>query len=440
MSAIATVLLQLGYTVSGSDISQSSTTEKLVKLGAIVHTDHKEEHVASVDAIVVSTAIAQTNPEVVAASERKIPIFHRSEIVAFLMKSRYGIAVAGAHGKTTTTSMIGLMVEKAGLDPTILIGGELEYIGGNAKLGQGASLVAEADESDGSFLKLSPKIAVVTNIENDHMDYYGTMENILEAFRQFMLRLPKEEGLAVLCFDNAHIRALAAGIERPIISYGIEQKADMMAKNIRTQGATTHYDVYEQEAYLGTITLNVPGRHNVYNSLAAVAVGLKLGLTFEQIAAGLAEFRGAKRRFQTKARTGGIWIVDDYAHHPTEITTTLLAARQTEPKRLICVFQPHRYSRTQLLQEQFGAAFGPADVLILTDIYAAGEEPIPGISGETIKAQVEQQTKRSVVYIADWQKVARYLAEIVEPGDLVMTMGAGNIYKAGEELVEKLVP
>lgn len=440
MSAIAKVLLQLGYEITGSDIAKSSVTGKLEQLGAKVYLGHDADHIAQAEAVVTSTAIRDNNPEIQAARAKKIPVFHRSEVVAFLMRSRQGIAVAGAHGKTTTTSMIALMLEKAGVDPTIVIGGELEYIGGNAKLGKGNYLVAEADESDGSFLKLSPQIAVVTNIENDHMDYYGTMENILQTFREFLLLLSPQNGFAVLCFDNAYIREMAGSLERSFMSYAIDYPADLMAKSIRTQGAVTHYDIYQQEYYLGSITLNVPGRHNILNSLAAVAVGLKIGLRFSEIAEGLAEFRGAKRRFQTKARINGVWIVDDYAHHPTEITTTLLAARQTEPKRLICVFQPHRFSRTKLLLTEYGVAFKPADILILTDIYSAGEEPIPGITGEVIRDEVEKQTKQLVTYIADVDKIARYLTEVVEPGDLVITMGAGNIYKAGEELVERLVP
>jgi UDP-N-acetylmuramate--alanine ligase len=253
-------------------------------------------------------------------------------------------------------------------------------------------------------------------------------------------RLSPQDGFAVLCFDNAYIRDMADSLERSFMSYAIDHPADIMAKSIRTQGAVTHYDIYQQDQYLGSITLNVPGRHNIHNSLAAVAVGLKIGLHFSEIAEGLAEFRGAKRRFETKARINGVWIVDDYAHHPTEITTTLLAARQTEPKRLICVFQPHRFSRTKLLLTEYGVAFKPTDILILTDIYAAGEDPIPGITGETIRDEVEKQTRQQVTYIADVDKIARYLTEIVEPGDLVVTMGAGNIYKAGEELVERLVP
>ena len=334
--------------------------------------------------------------------------------------------------------MVALMLEKAGIDPTVIIGGELNDIGGNAKLGQGKYLVAEADESDGSFLKYAPYIAVVTNIENDHMDYYKTMDNILKAFRAFLSHV-SEEGAAVVCFENAHLRDLVSSVNRKCISYAIDHEADYRAKNIRTFGAATMYDVYFHDVLLGTIKINVPGRHNILNSLASLIVGLTVGLDFSAAAEGLAAFSGVKRRFQTKGRIHGVWVVDDYAHHPTEIRTTLLAARQTKPGRLICVFQPHRYTRTALLREDFGKAFEPADLLILTDVYAAGEQPIAGISGLTIQEEVERQTKQRLTYIADRTKIARYLAEIVEEGDLVMTMGAGNIYLAGEELVEKLV-
>lgn len=439
MSAIARILLEMKYIVSGSDLTKSDTANKLEQLGAKVFIGHNSENVTQdVDAIVVSTAIPENNPEVLAARGRGIKVFHRADIVAALMDGHKGIAVAGAHGKTTTTSMISVMLEKAQLHPTVIIGGEVESFGGNAKLGQGRYLVAEADESDGSFLKLNPHIAVVTNIENDHMDFYGTMDNILRTFKEFLHKLDRKSGMAILCFDNAYIRDMAGQLERNFISYALEHEADYMAKNIRTQGAFIMYDVFYHEERLGIIKLNVPGRHNVANSLAAVAAGMHIGVKFEQIAAGLAAFYGAKRRFQTKGRVNGIWVVDDYAHHPTEIATTLIAAKQTEPKRLICVFQPHRYTRTKFLRHEFGSAFEAADVLILTDIYAAGEQPIPGITGETIKNEIEQQTHRQVTYIPDKTKIARYLAEFVEPGDLVMTMGAGNIYLTGEELVEKM--
>lgn len=437
MSAIATVLLKMGYSVSGSDLQKSDVTAKLEQLGAKVFVGHNSDNLRDAEAIVVSTAIPANNAEVLAAKEKGLKVFHRSDIVAAIMNIRAGIAVAGAHGKTTTTSMLALMLEKAGFDPTVIIGGELKDIGGNAKLGAGKYLVAEADESDGSFLKLSPEIAVVTNIENDHMDFYKTMENIFQAFKEFVHKLPKD-GLAVLCFDNQNIREMVGSIERPYVTYALEHKADYVAANIVTDGPCTVYEVIYHGQNLGKVKLNVPGRHNVANSLAAVAVGRNIGLTFSQIVEGLSFFYGAKRRFQTKGRVNGVWVVDDYAHHPTEISTTLAAARQTNPKRLICVFQPHRFSRTKLLREEFGGAFTNADLLVLTDIYSAGEQPISGITGEVIVNEVQRQTQQKATYIKDRERIAQYLKEIVEPGDLIVTMGAGNIYQTGEELVEKL--
>ncbi|WP_425060776.1 UDP-N-acetylmuramate--L-alanine ligase [Sporomusa carbonis] len=439
MSAIAKVLLDLGYSVSGSDAQKSSVTVKLEQAGAAVYIGHNYENIGDTQAIIISTAIPETNPEVQAARDKGIPVYHRADMLAFLMSKQKGIAVAGAHGKTTTTSMIALMLEKSGMDPTIIIGGELESIGGNAKLGHGQYLVAEADESDGSFLKLSPQIAVVTNIENDHMDYYKTMDNILRTFNQFLHKLDPAEGLAVLCFDNAYVRDMAVKLERRYVSYALNHDADYTARNIKSDGPVTSFNVYYHGELLGAVKICVPGMHNAANALAAVAVGVEAGLSFEQIADGLGMFQGAKRRFQSKGRVNGVWVVDDYAHHPTEIITTLQGARQTKPKRLICVFQPHRYTRTKLLRQEFGTAFTPADLLILTDVYSAGEQPIPGIDGEVIKEEVERQTNQRVTYIPDKNKISRYLAEIVEPGDLVMTMGAGNIYQAGEELVEKLM-
>lgn len=438
MSAIAKILLAMGYDVSGSDISKSETTYKLEQMGAKVYLGHDGENIGSAEAIVISTAIPESNPEVWEARAQGLKVFHRSDIVAAIMSEKTGIAVAGAHGKTTTTSMISLMLEKVGVDPTVIIGGELAYLNGNAKLGQGEYVVAEADESDGSFTKLSPKIAVVTNIENDHMDFYETMDNILHAFKAFLHKLPEETGMAVLCFDNAYIRDMAGELNRKYVSYGLEYSADYMARNIRINGAGTIFDVYFNEQMLGSIHINVPGRHNVANALSAVVVGLQIGLSFEEIAQGLTAFQGVKRRFQTKGRVNGVWVVDDYAHHPTEIITTLHAAKDMKPRRLICIFQPHRYSRTKFLREEFGKAFIPADHLILTDVYAAGEQPISGISGEILKEEVERQTDQRATYIQDKNIISRYLAEIVEPGDLVITMGAGDIYRAGEELVERL--
>lgn len=439
MSAIAKVLLAQGFTVTGSDISQSAAVARLSELGAKIFLGHDTGNIDGAQAVVVSTAIAGGNPEISAARSKGLPVFHRSDIVAELMRQRRGIAVAGAHGKTTTTSMIAVMLERAGLDPTIIIGGDIDYLNGNAKLGHGEFLVAEADESDGSFRKLMPRIAVVTNIENDHLDYYGTMENIRRAFVDFLGNLTADEGVAVLCFDNAEVRDVAAGLGRRVVSYAIDADADYQARGIAIRGTTTVYQVFRKGELLGSVEISVPGRHNVANSLAAVAVGLECGLSFEAIAEGLAAFHGVKRRFQTKGRVDGVWVVDDYAHHPTEIATTLKAARDTKPRRLVCVFQPHRYTRTKFLQAEFGGSFAQADLLVLTDIYSAGEPPIPGISGETIKDEVDRQTGQAVTYIPDKANVARYLAQIVEPGDLVMTMGAGNIYQAGEELVERLL-
>lgn len=438
MSAIAKILAEKGYMVSGSDLQESEVITKLRDLGAKIVIGQCAENVVGAEAIVVSTAIAADNPEVVAARQHQIKIFHRSDIVAYLLNNAFGIAVAGAHGKTTTTSMLGVALDHAGLEPSIIIGGEVEYLGSNAKLGQGKYLVAEADESDGSFLKLRPQIAVVTNIENDHMDHYGTMENILKAFREFLHYLPQEDGLAVLCFDNANIRSIAGALGRRYISYAVDHEADYQASAIATNGAATSFDVVLHGENLGRIQLGVPGRHNVLNALATVVVCRQLGLSIEEINAAFACFTGAKRRFQTKGNVNGVWVVDDYAHHPTEIGVTLAAARQTKPKRLICVFQPHRYSRTKLLAQEFGRCFGEADILVLTDIYSAGEEPLAGISGRTILEKVEAYTGKEVTYIEHRSDVAAYLKSIAQTGDLIITMGAGDIYKSGEELVKLL--
>ena len=438
MSALAKILLEKGYAVSGSDLHDSPIIAHLKAMGAEIFQGHRTENVKGADTIVVSSAIHEDNPEVIAAREQGIQRMHRSDVNAALLNAVKGIAVAGAHGKTTTTSMIGVMLDHAGMQPTIIIGGEVDYLDGNAKLGSGEYLVSEADESDGSFLKLRPHIAVVTNIENDHMDHYGSMDNIRAAFRQFIRNVDPATGYAVLCFDNENIRNLAGDIERKYISYSIEHAADYQAVHIVPEGAGIAFDVQHGQENLGRVRLNIPGQHNVLDAMAAIVTGLSVGLTVPQIAAGLACFHGAKRRFETKGRVNGVWVVDDYAHHPTEIATTLTAALQTKPARLICAFQPHRYTRTQLLAKEFGRAFQAADILVLTDVYAAGEEPIPGVSGETILAEVTEQTGQNVTYIARREDVAGYLATVVRPGDLVMTMGAGNICQTGPELLARL--
>ena len=439
MSPLARIMLELGYHVSGSDREDSGVIENLRRLGAkIMLGGQKAENVRGADAIVVSTAIPYDNPEVLAARDLGITKLHRSDVNAALVNEYKGIAVAGAHGKTTTTSMLGVALTKAGVSPTVVVGGEVPDLGTNAVLGEGDYLVSEADESDGSFLKLRPHIAVVTNVEDDHMDHYGTMENIIRAFTQFIQNVDRENGYAVLCFDNENLRHIAQHIDRKYYSYAIDHEADYQARNILTTGKGISFDVVHGEEMLGHISLNIPGRHNVLDAMACLVTGLSIGVPFEKMAAGLAAFHGAKRRFQTKGRIGGVWIVDDYAHHPTEIAATLQAAKETKPARLICVFQPHRYSRTQLLHEEFGKAFRSADLLVLTDIYAAGEAPIEGVSGETILQEVRRQSGQSVVYLPEREKLASYLQKEIQEGDLVITMGAGDIYKTGEELVELL--
>lgn len=438
MSPLAKILLLLGYKVSGSDQGTSPIIEELVRLGARVWTDgQRAENVRGADAIVVSTAIPYDNPEVIAAWDLRIPKLHRSDINAALVNAYDGIAVAGSHGKTTTTSMIGVTLDRVGVSPTIIVGGEVPDLGTNAKLGTSRYLVSEADESDGSFLKLRPHVAVVTNVEDDHMDHYGTMEKIIEAFRTFINQVD-EDGTAVLCFENEILRTLAAETKRRVISYAIDQEADYRAADIETHGSIISFTVFERGVELGRISLNIPGRHNVLNALACIAVARLAGVEFAQIQNALAGFHGAKRRFQTKGKERGVWVVDDYAHHPTEIAVTLTAARATNPARLICVFQPHRYSRTNLLRTEFGGCFAAADLLILTDVYAAGEAPIPGVSGETLMEEVAKQTGQDAVYLPERADLERYLAQHVRAGDLVITMGAGNILEVGETLVEQL--
>ena len=391
--------------------------------------EHAEDNIQQVGAIVQKMEVDKA---------KGLKLFHRSDILAYLLNDAKGIAVAGAHGKTTTSSMISVVLEHAKVDPTILIGGFVDYLKGNAKLGKSDYLVAEADESDGSFLKFYPKIAVVTNIEDDHMDHYGSMENIIKAFIQFVQNLDKETGLAVLCFDNENIRNIADKVDRKYISYALDHDADYMAKDIKIDGPHTSFTVIYKGEVLGDVALNIPGKHNVLNALATIAVCHHMGLSIEEIAEGFKVFSGTKRRFQTKFRNENVWIVDDYAHHPTEIQTTIKAAKQTNPKRLIVAFQPHRYSRTQLLQKEFGSCFVGADVLVLTDIYAASEDPIEGISGKTIVDEVKKQTGVDAVYIEKLEDIAPWLKENIQAGDLIITMGAGNIYTVGESLAQSL--
>jgi len=438
MSGIAGIMLGLGYRVTGSDLKPSAVTERLEALGVTCYTGHAEENLGEADMVVASTAIPPTNVELVEARERELPVIHRGEMLAWLMRRQKGIAIAGAHGKTTTTSMTALVLEKNGLEPTIVIGGELTDIGGNAKLGGGEYLVAEADESDGSFLKLDPLIEVITNIEDDHLDYYKSVENIVAAFRQFMAKVP-EGGLAVVCFDDPKIRELLAEYSRPYQTYALDHpEADYTMQNIRLNGQITAGDVYYRSAFLGCLELSVPGRHNLSNALAVVAVGRFIGLSFEGIAAALKNFRGAGRRFQITGEVNGIKVIDDYAHHPSEIKATLKAAKQVKTGRVVGVFQPHRYTRTSILGERFGEAFNDADVIIISDIYSAGERPIEGVSAKMIVSAIEKHEGREVIYLPTRQEIVDYLERTARPGDMILTMGAGDIWSAGVELVNRL--
>ena len=436
MSAIAEVLLEKGYKITGSDLNTSSIITNLEKKGAQIYKTHCAENINDCDAIVISSAISDDNPEVIAAAHKNIKIYHRSDILAALLNSAKGIAVAGSHGKTTTSSMISVILDNAGTDPTVLIGGIVDYFHGNARLGKSDYVIAEADESDGSFLKFHPYVAVVTNVEDDHMDHYGNMENIIKAFNKF-LDNTTAGGTAVLCADHENVRRIAANTAKPYISYAIDNDADYKAVNIEMSKTTTSFDVIYRGSIIGKIELNIPGRHNILDALAAVAACRFLGISMDKIAAGFKLFHGANRRFQTKKKTADYWIVDDYAHHPTEIKTTLEAAKQTQPKRLICVFQPHRYSRTKLLAKEFAKCFSQADILIFTDIYSAGEQPIPGISGRTILEEVEKTGKKAV-YVENMNDISRYVKGIMQPGDLIITMGAGNIFRCSDELAQSL--
>ena len=440
MSGIAKVLLELGYQVSGSDIQESEATKRLENLGAVIYQGHQEENIDSrIDTVVVSSAIPKDNEEAVKARALNIPVIQRAEMLGRLMRRQKGIAVAGAHGKTTTSSMISLVFEKNNYDPSVVVGGELNDIGGNAKLGAGEYLVAEADESDGSFLKLNPYISVVTNVEDDHLDFYGTKENIASAFRQFILST-SPQGFAVLCLDDPGLKKIIPALRDkvPVITYGFTAEADFYAQNLKLNGLTTRATVVNKGKRLGEISLSIPGKHNILNALAAVAVGTACGLDFEAIAGSLQPFRGVQRRFQKVGEIGNVQIYDDYAHHPTELKTTIAAARTLKPSRIVAVFQPHRYSRTKLLADEFGKAFRGADVLLVNEIYPAGESPLPGVSAGLIVDSVIRQTGQRVEYIKNRTDLVGKLLEILEPGDLVITLGAGNIWMVGFDLCKEL--
>ena len=437
MSGIAEVLLNLGYHISGSDVKETEVTRRLQALGCEVFYGHRKENVREADVVVISSAIRQGNPEIEVAEQRLIPVIPRAEMLAELMRMKIGIAIAGTHGKTTTTSLIATVLAAGGLDPTVVIGGRLNSIGSNARLGQGDFLVAEADESDGSFLKLMPTIAVVTNIDPEHLDYYHGIEEIKEAFLSFLNKIPFY-GLAVLCLDHPNIQSLIPRLKKRFTTYGLTTQADFQAKEIVFEGLSATFDALHHQKEIGRLRLQMPGLHNVYNALATLATAFELDIPFEVVQETLQDFSGIQRRFQIKGDKQGILIVDDYGHHPVEIMATLRAARTGWGRRIVAVFQPHRYTRTQALFQDFMTAFNDANVLILTDIYPAGEDRIEGVEAKALYEGIRDYGHKDVTYIADKKEIVNHLLRIITPGDVVITMGAGDIWQVSEELVKQL--
>ncbi len=437
MSGIAEVLLTLGYRVTGSDSRRNDAVERLERLGAKVFVGHAASQIEGAQVVVYSSAVARDNPELQAARQRGIPVIPRAEMLAELMRVKSGIAIAGTHGKTTTTSMVGAVLAEAGFDPTVVVGGRVRAFGANARLGQGEFLVAEADESDGSFLKLTPTIAVVTTIDAEHLDYYRDLQAIRETFLQFINKVPFY-GVAVLCADQPEIQALVPRVEKRVITYGLGAPADLVAAAVRLHGLTAHFEVLHRGESLGELALQVPGAHNVANTLAATAVGLDLEVPFAVIQRALAVFAGVHRRFQVKGEVDGILVVDDYGHHPAEIRATLAAARRGFDRRLVVAFQPHRYTRTLHLHDEFLTAFTDADVLVITDIYPAGEAPISGVHAQTLAEAVAARTSREVRYVSEREELVELLSSTVRSGDLVLTMGAGDIGSVADQVLARL--
>jgi len=442
MSGIAEVLVNLGFTVSGSDLSLSPVTERLRTLGAKVSEGHRAEAVEKVDVVVVSSAVGLDNPEVAEARRRKIPVIPRAEMLSELMRMKYGVAIAGSHGKTSTTAMVAQVLSGAGLDPTIVIGGRLNILESNAKLGKGDLMVAEADESDGSFLRLTPTIAVVTNISEEHLTHYGTMPRLVEAFVDFLNKVPFY-GVGIVCLDDQRVQSIMPRLVRPLLTYGLAGQADLVATGVEQEGFASRFEVIFRGRWLGDVRLRVPGRHSVYNALAAIGVGLEFDIRFEDIAAHLAEFTGADRRFQLKGTAGpkgeDIMVVDDYGHHPVEIRATLAAAREGWNRRTVVVFQPHRYSRVQALMPEFARSFYQADVLLVTDIYKAGEKPIEGVSGESLAAAIKEHGHKDALWVGDLKGALEALRGRTRKGDMVITLGAGDVWRVGEEFLEDAV-
>jgi UDP-N-acetylmuramate--alanine ligase len=437
MSGIAEVLINLGHTVTGSDLKRSATTERLTALGARIFEGHAAENVHGAQVVVCSTAVKETNPEVLEARRQRIPLIPRAEMLAELMHLKHGVAVAGSHGKTTTTSMVALVLDHGGLDPTVVVGGRLGVLGSGAKLGRGDYMVVEADESDRSFLRLTPTVAVVTNIDREHLDTYRDMADLQEAFLGFVNKVPFY-GSAVLCLDDPPVQDILSRVQRRVVAYGLSPSAHVSARDVTLHAGGARYTALRGGDVLGEVELRVPGAHNVLNSLAAVAVGLDLDVPFDHIRAGLGQFTGVDRRFQQRGEKGGVLVIDDYGHHPTEIRATLAALRTVAgARRCLVLFQPHRFTRTLHLWDEFCRCFLQADMLLLTDVYSAGEDPIANVSAQKLAEAIEARGQRQVRYAGDLKAAVDLLASEVREGDIVLTLGAGNVWTAGEELLRR---
>jgi len=439
MSGIAEILIDEGFTITGSDRAASENTERLSQLGAKVSIGHAAENLdGDTDVLVYSSAVGPENPELLEAHKRKIPVIRRAEMLAEVMRLKYGIGVAGTHGKTTTTSMISLILLEGGVDPTVIVGGRLRGLAGsNARLGKGDFIVVEADEFDRSFLSITPTIAVLTTLETDHLDCYRDLEDIKSAFLQFAGKVPFY-GFVVLCLDEPALQEIMPKIKKKIVTYGLNGQADLQALDLRHRQNTTRFSVFHHGRDLGEIEIQIPGTHNVENALAAIAVGLELNVPFPLVKSGIEKFTGVFRRWEVKAEVQGITVIDDYAHHPTEIKATLAGSKAGWRRRVVCIFQPHLYSRTRDFYDEFGRAFFNADVLVVTDVYPAREEPIQGVSGELIANAAKEFGHKQVHYVADKNNIPTFLMSIVRPGDIVITMGAGDIWKYGERFIERL--
>ncbi len=445
MSGLAEILRTMEFDVSGSDLKPNDITRRLETMGVRVHVGHRAENVEGADVVVYSSAIDHKNPEIQRARALEIPIIPRAEMLAELMRTKYCVLIAGSHGKTTTTSLVATVLRAAGLDPTVVVGGKVNALGSNARLGEGDLFVAEADESDGSFLKLTPTIGVITNIDAEHLDHYGTHEKVKEAFVQFANKIPFY-GLAVLCIDHPHVQAILPQIERRHVTYGVSRSADYRARNIQFSGLSTHFEAFRRGESLGSFSVRMPGHHNVLNALSVIAIADELEVPFDVVREAIGGFHGVQRRFtvvgtpaiERDGKSGDVMVIDDYGHHPAEVVATLDAAQNGFDRRVVVAFQPHRYTRTHALFEDFTRAFNKADVLVVTEVYPAGEKPIAGATGEALADAIRAHGHHDVHYIADKKKVGEALLALARPGDLVIALGAGDINASARELVAAL--